>query len=280
MIRPIPWSCAIAFDGVSLIYKTTDGGTSWSPIGGDLPATRSRRSSGSWSTQRSRRGSTCSRPTATGRSIAAYLESGQCRLAIHCVQLLALSGSALFVAAGGYESTKQPTVARAGLLQQWVSIDHDAAPGVGRASMPRDIFDKPGFSGHRCGRDVVEDWALSVPASIPTGDFAVSRQSDSQLYAASLHGLATSSDGGASWTFHPNNGLLDASVKGYTSTPSTLPSSTRACNNLGYKSLDRGAHGHRSLTRRLAETADRDQSKSGRKGVRRRFFATTSAEEG
>ena len=241
---------AIAWDGVRLrIYKTTDGGTSWLPIGGDLPGNpltalvqlvvdptlpsrlyllntdgvyRSLDSGVTWN------------PANTGLPSAAFSS-------------LALSSSALFVAAGSYGIYKTAdggtswTPANNGISIPITTLHS----GVGQTLYAAgDIFDETWFfRSTDAGATWLKTGALSVPASFPAGDFAVSRQSDSQLYAASLHGLATSGDGGASWTFHANNGLLDEWVQGLyldAVDPSLLYAGLQ--DNLGYKSLDRGAH--------------------------------------
>ena len=242
---------ALARTGARLnLFKTTNGGATWSPLNlfadditqilvdATLPSRlyALSQNSGVW---RSVDDGLTWDPINTGLP-SAPLNS------------LAQSGSTVFVATGGFGVFKLVdggaswTAADGGIATQTIEIVRAGsgstlyAAAQSSSIFPFTTVNTPFFRSTDGGGSWLPIGTLGAQVT----DFAVSRQSNSILYAATSRGLATSSDAGASWTFDPNNGLPNAPVPGLyldASRAAVLYASSGSSFRGGYKSFDHGA---------------------------------------
>ena len=231
---------------LQILFKTTDGGTTWAPMQTDLPVARIMQlvvdptlpsrlyALDPDNAYKSTDGGVTWNPINTGLP-STFLYS------------LALSGSTLFVGTGGFgvyrtvDNGTSWTPSNNGISTQDIRIVR-----VGGGATPTLYATAANANGVPFFKstDSGASWLLTGTLDTRVLDFVVSRQSDSALYAATLSGLVSSNNGGASWTFSVNNGLPNAAVSGLYAdavTPSFLYADSGSV-SLAYKTTDGGSH--------------------------------------
>lgn len=245
--NPLVLYALASSEGVTTsLLKTTDAGTNWLPIPNNLPGNSIR--------QLLVDATLPSRLYALASdSVYRSLDSGVTWSVVNtglpsvAFNSLALSGSAVFVATGGFGVYKTVnagaswTAANTGIATQAITL-----LGVGNGPAPT-LYAAVG-NGSAVpffkSADDGANWSPTGTLNARITDFTVSRQADAVLYAATQNGLATSANGGATWTLGVNNGLPNETVIALyvdTANASVIYAASGTAIR-GHISTDRGGH--------------------------------------